>query len=119
MTTPEKGEGRCRVCLGGGWVCEDHSDHAWAGTADVEECCGGAGAPCGACNPEMASAGYVHAERTAIVAWLREHSQAEAVRYHASVDHDVQVEAVTLNEAYMALATAIESGAHHLNQGKE
>lgn len=40
----------CMACQGGGWVCENHSDHPWAGTADVEPCCGGAGAPCH-CNP--------------------------------------------------------------------
>lgn len=48
----------CTVCKGGGWVCENHRDHAWAGTANVDECCGGAGAPCGSCNLEMASAGF-------------------------------------------------------------
>lgn len=63
----------CRVCLGGGWVCENHADHAWAGTANVEECCGGAGMPCGACNLEMASAGYVDRATRALKA------QAEAL----------------------------------------
>lgn len=58
----------CRTCMGGGWVCENHPDRAWHGTADVSECCGGAGAPCGSCNLQMASAGYVEPFRRALLA---------------------------------------------------
>ena len=39
---------RCPVCLGSGWVCEDHPDKPWE-----HEGCGGAGAPC-FCNPKGA-----------------------------------------------------------------
>jgi hypothetical protein len=48
----------CRNCAGCQWVCEDHHDHPWAGIADVQECCGGAGAPCPVCSPVMACASY-------------------------------------------------------------
>ncbi len=33
----------CKICLGEGWVCEDHPDKAWK---DGDGCCGGAGMPC-------------------------------------------------------------------------
>ncbi len=38
----------CSVCNGEMWVCETHADEPWGG----EGCrlCGGAGAPCPACN---------------------------------------------------------------------
>lgn len=49
----------CKTCLGHEWVCEIHRDTPWAGLAGGEPCCGGAGAPCGSCNLEMAAAGYV------------------------------------------------------------
>jgi hypothetical protein len=35
----------CPTCRGLRWVCENHRDHPWDGL-----CCGGAGAPCPACN---------------------------------------------------------------------
>jgi len=49
----------CRNCAGTGWVCENHRDYPWAGLTNGAECCGGAGAPCGACNLEIAFARYV------------------------------------------------------------
>ena len=38
----------CEVWDNGGWVCEDHRDRPWQG--DRACGCGGAGAPCPACN---------------------------------------------------------------------
>lgn len=54
-------DGDCRNCAGTEWVCEDHLDRPWEGNTDHPDACkcGGAGAPCGVCNLEMASAGYV------------------------------------------------------------
>jgi hypothetical protein len=40
---------KCDVCGSTGWVCEDHRDRPWDGT-DHDCGCGGAGAPCPACN---------------------------------------------------------------------
>lgn len=49
----------CRNCDGLEWVCENHRDRPWAGLSAHPDACGcGAGAPCGACNLAMASAGY-------------------------------------------------------------
>jgi hypothetical protein len=48
----------CKNCAGVEWVCENHPDHPWAELTNADECCGGAGMPCGACNLGMASAGY-------------------------------------------------------------
>lgn len=56
-----KVERPCRNCDGVGWVCEDHPDQPWAGLADWPACCGGAGAPCPVCQPELAAAPYVEA----------------------------------------------------------
>jgi hypothetical protein len=44
---------KCTVCKDARWVCEDHPDKPWDGASDVPEAChcGGAGAPCPACNP--------------------------------------------------------------------
>jgi hypothetical protein len=39
----------CANCLDTGHVCENHPDRPWAGIADVEACCGGAGMPCPTC----------------------------------------------------------------------
>ena len=58
------GEKACRNCSGCGWVCEDHRDTPWAGLVAGPKCCGGAGAPCPVCNPEMACAGYIESART-------------------------------------------------------
>ncbi len=50
---------RCRVCGGGAWVCENHADRPWDGVSTRDDACGcGAGMPCGACNRDMACAGY-------------------------------------------------------------
>jgi len=39
---------KCMVCEDVGWVCENHPDQPWDGP---DACtCGGAGAPCHACN---------------------------------------------------------------------
>lgn len=51
----------CRNCAGRGWVCEEHRDIPFESCA-----CGGAGSPCGACNLELASAGYVEPYRHTI-----------------------------------------------------
>jgi hypothetical protein len=46
-------DAKCNICRGGRWVCEDHPDKPWDGASDAPEAChcGGAGAPCPACNP--------------------------------------------------------------------
>jgi hypothetical protein len=46
-------ETACAVCGGALWVCEDHMDKPWGGASTrADACrCGGAGAPCPACNP--------------------------------------------------------------------
>jgi len=46
-------DSECTVCHGARWVCEDHIDKPWDGASDdAGAChCGGAGAPCPACNP--------------------------------------------------------------------
>jgi hypothetical protein len=43
----------CAMCKGNRWVCEDHPEKPWDGASDAPEAChcGGAGAPCPACNP--------------------------------------------------------------------
>ncbi|WP_271604939.1 hypothetical protein [Bradyrhizobium sp. CCBAU 11434] len=38
----------CATCDGTGWVCENHPDRPWEGPR--ARGCGGAGAPCPACN---------------------------------------------------------------------
>lgn len=38
----------CTNCGGERWVCENHSNMPWTG--ELNECCGGAGMPCPACN---------------------------------------------------------------------
>lgn len=45
----------CIICLGEGWVCEDHLGKPWGGiSGDIQACnCGGAGAPCFECNPQL------------------------------------------------------------------
>lgn len=49
----------CRNCGGGEWVCENHRDRPWGGTASHVDACGcGAGAPCPVCKPVMACAAY-------------------------------------------------------------
>lgn len=36
----------CEVCLGGGWVCEEHPARPWE-TGSVDDCgCGAPGQPC-------------------------------------------------------------------------
>jgi hypothetical protein len=42
----------CLTCEGCGWVCEAHLDRPWGDDSDSERAChcGGAGAPCPACN---------------------------------------------------------------------
>ncbi len=55
----------CRNCAGQGWVCENHRDQPWEN--DGGTCCGGAGAPCPVCQPEMACAPY-SASRTELEA---------------------------------------------------
>ena len=52
----------CRNCAGREWVCENHRDTPWTGLGDPDEdeCCGGAGAPCPVCSPEMACTGYIN-----------------------------------------------------------
>ena len=44
---------QCKVCGDAPWVCENHPDKAWADESDSADAChcGGAGAPCPACNP--------------------------------------------------------------------
>ena len=46
-------QSECAVCGGALWVCEDHVDKPWGGATNrADAChCGGAGAPCPACNP--------------------------------------------------------------------
>ena len=39
----------CKRCGDTGWVCERHQSLPWTG--DRRYLCGGAGAPCPACNP--------------------------------------------------------------------
>jgi hypothetical protein len=39
---------KCSVCEDSGWVCEGHPDRPWEGGHACG--CGGAGAPCPACN---------------------------------------------------------------------
>lgn len=70
----------CRVCDSTGWVCEDHRDVPWDGISDSDiSCrCGGAGAPRGACNLEMASAGYVWEALQKHGIGVREHNEALA-----------------------------------------
>src|SRR6266446_6009155 len=43
----------CSLCDSTGWVCEDHSYLPWGGASSRRDACncGGAGAPCPACNP--------------------------------------------------------------------
>jgi hypothetical protein len=43
----------CTTCHGARWVCEEHPDKPWDGASAAPEAChcGGAGAPCLACNP--------------------------------------------------------------------
>ncbi|SDF02264.1 hypothetical protein SAMN05216337_104283 [Bradyrhizobium brasilense] len=38
----------CPICDGTRWVCENHPDRPWQGERACT--CGGAGAPCPACN---------------------------------------------------------------------
>lgn len=38
---------KCDVCLGEGWVCENHPENKW--NEGDPKCCGGAGMPC-VCN---------------------------------------------------------------------
>ena len=38
----------CKICDDAGWVCENHPDLPWDGPRACS--CGGAGAPCPACN---------------------------------------------------------------------
>jgi hypothetical protein len=40
---------RCTLCEDSGWVCENHTYRPWTGEHACP--CGGAGAPCMACNP--------------------------------------------------------------------
>ena len=44
---------KCDVCDDAGRVCEDHLNKPWSGTSSrADACdCGGAGVPCGQCNP--------------------------------------------------------------------
>jgi hypothetical protein len=46
-------QSECPVCGGARWVCEDHADKPWGeASTRADAChCGGAGAPCLACNP--------------------------------------------------------------------
>jgi hypothetical protein len=39
---------KCQLCEDTGWVCENHPDQPWEGPHACT--CGGAGAPCPACN---------------------------------------------------------------------
>src|SRR5579862_9489481 len=43
----------CSICDSTGWVCVDHPFLPWGGTSPRQDACncGGAGAPCLACNP--------------------------------------------------------------------
>jgi hypothetical protein len=46
---------KCALCEDSGWVCENHPKRAWEGEHACG--CGGAGAPCPACNaPEPGEA---------------------------------------------------------------
>lgn len=62
----------CPSCLDTGHVCENHPDHAWAGIADVEPCCGGAGMPCPACCSEIPRDGST----SIVVAFTPDHLRA-------------------------------------------
>lgn len=53
LTGDQDASMHCPRCHDTGCVCENHPDHAWAGVADVEECCGGAGMPCPDCCSEI------------------------------------------------------------------
>ena len=57
----------CTNCLGETWVCENHADKSWP-----VECECGAGMPCGACNLEMASAGFVDCAIRPLTAALKQ-----------------------------------------------
>jgi hypothetical protein len=60
MSAGEKVGADCSNCDGSGWVCENHPDRPWEHLAAPGEGCGcGAGQPCGVCNLQMASAGFV------------------------------------------------------------
>jgi hypothetical protein len=62
---------RCKTCGGEGWVCENHRDTPWTGTSVSKNACGcGAGAPCGSCNLEMASACHARDARQPLLAVL-------------------------------------------------
>jgi glycosyltransferase involved in cell wall biosynthesis len=63
---------RCAVCRDTGHVCENHPDHAWAGIADVEACCGGAGAPCPACCSPIPADGRHSISEAFTPDWRRE-----------------------------------------------
>lgn len=65
------GDARCPDCLDTGHVCEDHPHHPWAGTADVEECCGGAGMPCPSCCSEIPQGAGVSIRTAFTPDWLR------------------------------------------------
>ncbi len=42
---------KCGICLGSGWVCEEHPTRPWGGMTKSKRACEcGAGAPC-VCNP--------------------------------------------------------------------
>lgn len=42
---------KCATCDSTGWVCENHNNRPWDGSA--RDCgCGGAGEPCPVCNAE-------------------------------------------------------------------
>src|ERR1700745_625026 len=43
----------CSLCDSTGWVCEDHRNLPWGDASSRPDACncGGAGAPCPACNP--------------------------------------------------------------------
>lgn len=43
ITELDRANVECPICLGEGWVCENHDDKPWG---YGEACCGGAGMPC-------------------------------------------------------------------------
>jgi len=98
----------CRNCAGTEWVCENHPDLPWGGRISQETACEcGAGMPCGACNLEMASLGFVYRREKAIVTWLLELEPS----YSGWNDHDEHFD-TGWNAAIMWVADQIGRGKH-------
>jgi hypothetical protein len=103
---------QCRNCAGCGWVCEDHADNPWSGLTDKgRACCGGAGMPCGVCNLEMASAGYVDAAVKRYAATLADETDELSARLIATrwAHDDNGLRQVAINPEGLEAAAAIRT----------